>query len=66
VLVTTVLQPPASFLATMEEYIREAPRPSIKSEVSASPFEKQVLDLFCFVTLDAPKAGERGAEATDL
>jgi hypothetical protein len=35
----------------MEEYIREAPRPSIKSEVSASPFEKQVLDLLCFVTL---------------
>ncbi|XP_066329551.1 putative clathrin assembly protein At5g57200 isoform X4 [Miscanthus floridulus] len=28
----TLRQPPASFLATMEEYIREAPRPSIKSE----------------------------------
>ncbi|AQK68853.1 Putative clathrin assembly protein, partial [Zea mays] len=33
----TLRQPPASFLATMEEYIREAPRPSIKSEESEEP-----------------------------
>lgn len=33
----TLRQPPPSFLATMEEYIREAPRPSIKSVESEEP-----------------------------
>jgi hypothetical protein len=43
----------------MEEYIREAPRPSVKSVVSEELFENQVLDvLFCIVTLDVAKAGE--------
>ncbi|WVZ77683.1 hypothetical protein U9M48_025523 [Paspalum notatum var. saurae] len=33
----TLRQPPPSFLVTMEEYIREAPRPSIKSVESEEP-----------------------------
>jgi len=33
----TLRQPPPSFLATMEEYIREAPRPSVKSVESEEP-----------------------------
>ncbi|CAL5023695.1 unnamed protein product [Urochloa decumbens] len=33
----TLRQPPPSFLTTMEEYIREAPRPSIKSVESEEP-----------------------------
>ncbi|PAN04287.1 hypothetical protein PAHAL_1G055400 [Panicum hallii] len=51
----TLRQPPPSFLATMEEYIREAPRPSVKSVESEEPklptYDKE-----------APKEPEKPAE----
>ncbi|KQJ93596.1 putative clathrin assembly protein At5g57200 isoform X2 [Brachypodium distachyon] len=52
----TLRQPPPSFLTTMEEYIREAPRPSIKSVESE---ERKLLTY----SQEAPKEPENPAEA---
>ena len=38
VLLLTGMQPPPSFLVTMEEYIREAPRANIESKSLVSAF----------------------------
>ncbi|XP_062217266.1 putative clathrin assembly protein At5g57200 [Phragmites australis] len=51
----TLRQPPPSFLATMEEYIREAPRPSIKGVESE---ERKLLTC----NQEAPKEPEKPAE----
>ncbi|KAL6888440.1 hypothetical protein ACP4OV_009466 [Aristida adscensionis] len=51
----TLRQPPPSFLATMEEYIREAPRPSTKSVESDEP------KLLTY-DQEAPKEPEESAE----
>ncbi|CAM0946546.1 unnamed protein product [Alopecurus aequalis] len=52
----TLRQPPASFLATMEEYIREAPRPSIKS------VESEERKLLTYSPEEAPKEAEKPVE----
>ncbi|XP_051194747.1 putative clathrin assembly protein At5g57200 [Lolium perenne] len=52
----TLRQPPPSFLATMEEYIREAPRPSIKSVESG---ERKLLT---YNEEEAPKEPEKPVE----
>uniref|UniRef100_A0ACD5Z633 Uncharacterized protein n=1 Tax=Avena sativa TaxID=4498 RepID=A0ACD5Z633_AVESA len=45
----TLTQPPPSFLATMEEYIREAPRPSFKC------MESEERKLLTYIQEEAPK-----------
>ncbi|XP_047076422.1 putative clathrin assembly protein At5g57200 [Lolium rigidum] len=52
----TLRQPPPSFLATMEEYIREAPRPSVKS------IESGERKLLTYNEEEAPKEPEKLVE----
>jgi len=52
----TLRQPPPSFLATMEEYIREAPRPTFKS------VESDERKLLTYSQEEAPKEPEKPME----
>jgi hypothetical protein len=48
------MQPPPSFLVTMEEYIREAPRANIES--------KSLVSVFCIKYQEHCKTPEPGGE----